>query len=416
MQPAIRFLGHCRLTDAAGRDVILPTRKCWGLLSYLCQAGSRDTPREELAALLWPRASEAQARASLRQELAVLRKALGQAGLFGLRAGKDSLGYSPPTGAVDTFEMERLLDSPAAEDWRRAVALYQGEFLAGLILRAAPFEEWMWLERQRLRNRVLGAQQKLLQLDLAGEDSDQAIASAERLLALDPTQEQAYRALMRLLRHLGRRADALRMFQRCRDMLRRELDAEPAPETTALALRIRNEPGPEGNPQDGDGPQVAELVVLCLWLNRDSQIGPCTAAELDRAQTRLRGRVASVIQGREAELLPGLGDRVVVVFPAPDGLETAAEAALALVAKPIAPGGGAELWPAAGLALGEAVEQRRADGSVTLAGPVLDRAVRLGLSADGNQVLAGPEIAGNLPGAYDLGPGGALGGRLLRRA
>ena len=80
MDPQIRLFGGQSLSAWDGRHVALPTRKCWGLLAYLVQSKSRDIPREEIAALLWPRSAEAQARASLRQELAVLRRALETAG------------------------------------------------------------------------------------------------------------------------------------------------------------------------------------------------------------------------------------------------------------------------------------------------------------------------------------------------
>lgn len=75
MTPQIQLFGSCGLFDPTGQRIRLPTRKAWGLLAYLCQAEQRNVPREELAALLWPRGNEAQARASLRQELAVLRRA-----------------------------------------------------------------------------------------------------------------------------------------------------------------------------------------------------------------------------------------------------------------------------------------------------------------------------------------------------
>src|SRR5262249_53708862 len=61
--------------------------------------------------------------------------------------------------------------------------------------------------------------------------TERAIQTALRLLALDPLQESAHRALMRLYARQGRRASALRQYQVCVGVLQRELGVEPEPQT-----------------------------------------------------------------------------------------------------------------------------------------------------------------------------------------
>ena len=52
-------------------------------------------------------------------------------------------------------------------------------------------------------------------------------------------RERHHREVMRLHASLGDHLGALRQYERCREILRRELALEPSPETQALAERIR---------------------------------------------------------------------------------------------------------------------------------------------------------------------------------
>jgi len=60
-----------------------------------------------------------------------------------------------------------------------------------------------------------------------------------RLLARDDLNEDATRALMRCYAKAGERAQALRLYQRFTEKLRKELDAEPEKETQELIEQIR---------------------------------------------------------------------------------------------------------------------------------------------------------------------------------
>lgn len=429
MDPQIRILGGCALRSAEGRAATLPTRKSWGLLAYLCQSRGRDVPREELAALLWPRGSEGQARASLRQELAVLRRVLTGAGIAGVTPSKDRVTFTPPPRVVDTVEMERLLDRSHDRDaWRQAVRMYRGEFLADMNLRAGPFEEWLWLERQRLKSRILSALQLLLEHDLAGDDSNRAVATAEALLAVDPTQEQAHRAMMRLLRRSGRRAEALQLYERCRDILRRELDAEPSLETTMLADRIRAETG--APPEHlAYAPQRQKLAVLCAALTGPEDLPAHHDPEaLAQAQQRFLQRAQQVIAACGGLILPGLDDRVVAVFGHPatsaEDCESAARSALSLVAEPVSLSARQVSWPRAAVATGEMLIAVPAAGraGAVLAGGALLRATGLLQLARAGQVIVGADLPCHLNGHYateplsDLPAGLQTRGVVLRRA
>ena len=69
-------------------------------------------------------------------------------------------------------------------------------------------------------------------------DTAAALAHARRRVALDPLDEAAQRQLMQMHAWAGDRSAALRQYQACAELLRRELSTTPAPETTALCEAI----------------------------------------------------------------------------------------------------------------------------------------------------------------------------------
>ena len=66
-----------------------------------------------------------------------------------------------------------------------------------------------------------------------------ALEHTYRQLELEPWSEELHRQAMWLLTVTGRRGSALAQYQTCKQVLKKELDIEPAAETTALFERIR---------------------------------------------------------------------------------------------------------------------------------------------------------------------------------
>jgi TolB-like protein/DNA-binding SARP family transcriptional activator/pimeloyl-ACP methyl ester carboxylesterase len=200
-------------------------------------AGEPQT-RGKLATLFWDRSAEEQARASLRQTLSVLRKALATAGADILKVEGESIGLEPGGVEVDALEFARLMGSGSSGDLEQATALYRGDFLAGFGLREESFEEWLTAERARLHELAVQALTRLLERHAAAGAPERAIILAQRLLALDPLQEGAHRTLMRLYAGQGRGEAALKQYESCIRVLQRELGVAPAPETEALYREI----------------------------------------------------------------------------------------------------------------------------------------------------------------------------------
>jgi DNA-binding SARP family transcriptional activator len=234
----LNLFGGFTARRRAGGAIVLPRRKAKALLAYLALPAGRSCPRESLTALLWGDVPENQARHSLRQTLLDLRRALPDGRTPTILAEGDSLALNPERVEVDVAAFEALAGRDTRRDLARATALYAGDLLAGLALREPPFEDWLRSERDRLRESALRALRRLLAAETAAADLETAVQTAMRVLAIDPLNEAAHRALMDLYRRLGRRSAALRQYQLCADLLQRELGIAPETETRCLYERL----------------------------------------------------------------------------------------------------------------------------------------------------------------------------------
>ena len=179
------------------------------------------------------------------------------------------------------FESALAEDEPAPEKLqplREAVELYRGEFLEGFSVRQAlGFEEWVLGERERLRQLAIQALHRLSVACTVRGEYAAGIEYTNRLLALEPWQEEAHRQLMTLLARSGQHSAALAQYETCRRILAEELGVEPLPETQALyhRLKTRREAAPHNLP-----PQTTPFV------GRQAELAQI-AHHLDRADCRL---------------------------------------------------------------------------------------------------------------------------------
>jgi DNA-binding SARP family transcriptional activator/cytochrome c-type biogenesis protein CcmH/NrfG len=236
----IHILGAMRATSYLGQDILPTGRKARAILGCLCLASGQRIARSRLAALLWDRVPEFQARASFRQAYRELVVALGSLAKELISADRESIVLDTSACWIDALAVLSLdvLDSPSRSE---LAAHCSGELLEELDGVTVAFDHWLLSERTRFVER----RRALLEAELDeahGEHTD-ARARAEiarRLIMFDQTHEGASRILMRALADMGERPQALREFARCRDALKLTLDVEPSPETCALYEAIRS--------------------------------------------------------------------------------------------------------------------------------------------------------------------------------
>ena len=87
--------------------------------------------------------------------------------------------------------------------------------------------EWLESERTRLQDLAASALYRIAKHYKAAASYDESLSMARRLLDLNPLREKAHRLIMRIHAKSGDRAQALLQYQRCADLLHRELGVEP---------------------------------------------------------------------------------------------------------------------------------------------------------------------------------------------
>lgn len=223
----LEVLGQVRLIGP--EPVTLPVeRKLAACLTYLALEGS--TSRSRLVGLLWPDSPEATARNNLSQMLRKLRLAAGQE----LITGTDELTLAPAL-SVDLAQVRDLVTQGHSAELLRL----GGTLLHNLNYDDCPdLEDYLIAQREQLQEWRHQALRSALAAAERNGEVGLALTLARQLLDLDPVSEEAWRHVMRLTYVSGDRPAALRAYQRCKEVLRREFGVEPLPETKQLAREI----------------------------------------------------------------------------------------------------------------------------------------------------------------------------------
>ncbi|MDX1689334.1 MAG: BTAD domain-containing putative transcriptional regulator, partial [Candidatus Promineifilaceae bacterium] len=288
----LSLLGSFQVTLDGEVVTAFRSDKVRALLAYLAVEANRPHRRDMLATLLWGKSDEESARASLRVSLSNLRKALrpltkGETGDPPLHITRQTAQFNDqdPAVWVDVAAFTAHIKATETHPHQdlthclvcmrrlaQAVALYRGEFLAGLAMAGSPgFDEWRTVQQERYHQHVLAALDTLTAHHLASGDDEQAQAYARRQLTLTPWREEAHRQLMRALARRGQRAAALAQYQECRRTLADELGVTPTPETRALYEAIesgaiaegawqRTEEEPASSPPHNLPPQTTPFI------------------------------------------------------------------------------------------------------------------------------------------------------------
>ena len=240
-------------------DAIAIGGRCASLLAYLALGLGRSFSRTELLANVWPERSASTSTGSFNTALWRLRRMIERPPLkhgdLIVCDRRGAIGLKGPAGVwldVDEFSRsisagltkppERLSDADI-DGLRRGLDLYKADILLDIT------DDWALREREKHRRNYLNVLWRLMQLAVIRRDYAEGIRHAQAILDSDALREDVHRELMQLFVLNGQRAHALRQFEHCRDLLRRELAIHPMRETMALYQKIvnsaiGNEPAP----------------------------------------------------------------------------------------------------------------------------------------------------------------------------
>lgn len=220
----------------------LPGRQ--GRLAFAFLMGERTRPvsRDELADVLWPDGPPPAQGVALSAVVSKLRALLLEAAVdrHAIRAADGCYRVELPAGTwIDTeVAHEAVHESEAALRSGAHTAAYAPAAVAAAILRRPflPGGYGDWAERRRdgLRQLLVRALDVLAEVHAENREPALALRVAEQAVSLEPFRESGYCRLIRLHHRAGDRAEALRVYERCRRLLAEELGTRPSPETEAV--------------------------------------------------------------------------------------------------------------------------------------------------------------------------------------
>ncbi len=235
----IKLFGGPILVRGDGEAIRFPTRKSEALFAYLVERAGEEVSRDLVSDLLWPYSGPDQARASLRQEMSVLRRTLGPDHACLIQSHGGRLEFHSEDIEVDIRRFCECCSGPYSfAQQMEGLELYSAPFLDSFRIRSQPFTDWVWTTRQALEAKALKLGNDALEKSTIEGDADNIAVSAQHLCRIDPTYEPAYQALIELHLQAGDTHIAKRQLDLCRHMLRRHLDADVSDGTKDLEDRI----------------------------------------------------------------------------------------------------------------------------------------------------------------------------------
>ena len=206
------------------------------LFFYLLLHGPLE--RDEIALTFWPDAPTKKMRNSFHTTLYRLRQAVGE-GVVVVEDGRYQVGDVDCWFDVEEFEAlverARLLppqDWQAEDLWRRALDLYEGDFLPEVD------RAWAIQHREALRETYLEVLEGIGRAHEMRHEFDEAIEWYQRALEIDELREDIHRRVMAAFAEAGRRSEALAQYETCRRIIADELGLSPSEETRQLYERI----------------------------------------------------------------------------------------------------------------------------------------------------------------------------------
>jgi two-component SAPR family response regulator len=226
------------------------------MLKILVALGEGGVRESHLTDVLWSEAEGDAASASYRTTMHRLRQMVGNEKIVIVDDGRVSLDARYCW--VDAWAFERMFESlesgfqgSGLKDQKRktafhspksavlqplvtALSLYRGRFLAGY-----EDKQWSTSMRERLQGKFLHAVETLGQAWLDAGEPKKALACYARGLEIDDLAEHIYQSLMICNLKLGRKAEAVRMYERCKKSLVYSFGIEPSPRTEEIFASIR---------------------------------------------------------------------------------------------------------------------------------------------------------------------------------
>ena len=186
----------------------------------------RRLPRTLVAGALWLEQSQERAYGNLRSTLWRLRRDAASI----IQADAHSLSIAPGVD-VDVDRATRQARALSGGGRNYTLELFLEDLLPGW------YDEWVLIERERLRQQSLHALEAIASALCDRKEHGAAVQAALHAIRIDPFRESAHRCLIRIHLDEGNASEALRQFEAYRTTLAEELGLAPSPRMIEL---VRN--------------------------------------------------------------------------------------------------------------------------------------------------------------------------------
>ncbi|BCJ42557.1 hypothetical protein Aiant_32140 [Actinoplanes ianthinogenes] len=256
-------------------------RRARQVLAVLAARHDRIQSKDALADAVWGEDLPGNHAGALEHYVSVIRRRLQPQGspanwFIVTRSG----GYLFDTGRAcldlaDLRQLLRKLDSLPPGEQRLPVHEQILELARELPFPEDPYADWADPVRAEVSVAAVNALLKLADAALA-QDAPRSLRLAQEAIELNPFLESSYQAAMTAAVAMGRPDDALRIFERCRQVLDSELGVAPSAELAqikreVLASRSTEAPPPAPPPVAAPAPHVP-VVPSERFLGRVAEI------------------------------------------------------------------------------------------------------------------------------------------------
>ncbi|HSM05907.1 MAG TPA: BTAD domain-containing putative transcriptional regulator [Longimicrobiales bacterium] len=229
----------------AGRD--FPGRQGREAFAFLVLRGGMPVSRSELIGALWRGEPPAAVDSALNSVVSKLRRLVSELGLDGGRVLRFSDGcyelvlpagtwVDHPAAFASIHEAETALKAgdPRAAYGPSAVARQ----ICGRPFLPGSEAEWIEARRTQLRRVLVRALECRSAVYLWNGEHAFAVDTAREAVSIAPFRESSYRLLMEAHAAAGNTAEALRVYEQCRELISEELGVSPSQETREVHRRI----------------------------------------------------------------------------------------------------------------------------------------------------------------------------------
>ncbi|MGI9514062.1 MAG: BTAD domain-containing putative transcriptional regulator [Anderseniella sp.] len=234
----VNVFGYPHMT--VGEQTVSAPEKLAVVLAVLASQPDRTLSQQRLVSMLWGNTEKAKANASFRQFLVKVRKLEKlHGGTLLIKSGK-LVSYDSACVQVD---LETALSHDVVDDAKNGnypglaafVQMTASPLLQAVDIDTHEFEDWHYELSNQLMNAKCAALSALMEQETEPIRIEQV---ANDLLELDPSNEAAYRTLIKLWCDRGNHAKALKVYNDCRQILLTDYGVKPSLSTEQLAATM----------------------------------------------------------------------------------------------------------------------------------------------------------------------------------